>query len=131
MKKLYVSCPMRNRTDEEIIKSIDRMEKVAEIMVGEELDLIPTLVSDADHRDEPIYMLGSAIKRMQDADYVAVPDNSWEWRGCDIESGVARLYLDPEQVLIIPNRAVFSSHEEYLRSAGRDKHLTACEPVNG
>lgn len=40
MKKLFVSVPMKGRTEEEIKASIQKMKKIAEIYEGEELELI-------------------------------------------------------------------------------------------
>ena len=36
MKKLFVSVPMRGRTEDEIRVSIEKMKKIAEIYEGEE-----------------------------------------------------------------------------------------------
>lgn len=40
MKKLFVSVPMKGRTEEEIKASIQKMKKIAEICEGEDLELI-------------------------------------------------------------------------------------------
>lgn len=118
MKKLFISCPMRGRTEDEIKASMERMKAVAEIMVGEELEVIPTFIADAD-KNKPIYNLGVSIKRMQDADYVAAPFQAYEWRGCSVEKEVAQRYMDPRNILDIPVRVIFSSEDEYNRSTRR------------
>lgn len=41
MKKLFISCPMKGRTEENIKKSMDKMHKLAEIMFEQELEVIP------------------------------------------------------------------------------------------
>lgn len=38
MKKLFVSCPMRDRTEENIRKSIEKMHRIAEAVFDEELE---------------------------------------------------------------------------------------------
>lgn len=92
MKKLYISCPMRGRTPEAIKASIEKMHKIAEATVGEELEIIPTYLEGAEYKDRPIACLGESIKRMQEADYFIVTDNYHEYRGTTIELGVARTY---------------------------------------
>ena len=43
-KKLYISCPMKDRTEEAIRHDMDRMHKMAEIVFDQELEVIPTYV---------------------------------------------------------------------------------------
>lgn len=42
MKKLFISVPMRNRTECAIKASMEQMHKIAEAVFGEELEVIPT-----------------------------------------------------------------------------------------
>ena len=42
MKKLFISVPMRNRTEYAIKASMEQMHKIAEAVLGEELDVMPT-----------------------------------------------------------------------------------------
>ena len=42
MKKLFISCPMRNRTEYAIKASMEQMHRIAEAVFGEELEVIPT-----------------------------------------------------------------------------------------
>ena len=42
MKKLFISCPMRGRTEEAIKDTMERMHKIAEALFGEELEVLPT-----------------------------------------------------------------------------------------
>ena len=56
MKKLFISCPMRKRSKEDIRKTFELLHKVAEAMeqmhhiaeavFGEELEVIQTYISD-------------------------------------------------------------------------------------
>lgn len=41
MKKLFISVPMRNRTEYAIKASMEQMHKIAEAVFGEELEVIP------------------------------------------------------------------------------------------
>ncbi len=40
MKKLFISCPMKGRKEEDIKESIEKMHKIAEIIFNEELEVI-------------------------------------------------------------------------------------------
>ena len=51
MKKLFVSVPMKGRTEKEIKESIQKMKKIAEIYEGEELELIDSYI------DRQMYLL--------------------------------------------------------------------------
>lgn len=126
MKKLFVSVPMRDRTEENIRKSIEKMHKIAEATVGEELELIDSYVpeNNPEAKDEAIWHLGDAIKKMAIADYVIIPDNNWMHNGCDIEERVARYYGIP--IIAAPGEFVAPDVIEKYRN----ECLTAV-PVNG
>ena len=51
MKKLFVSVPMKGRTEEKIKASIQKMKKIAEIYEGEELELIDSYIEDNPTKD--------------------------------------------------------------------------------
>lgn len=92
MKKLFISCPMKGRTTENIKESMEKLHKIAEIMVGEELEVIDTYVKGDEYKDCPIRCLGESIKRMQDADYFIGPRDYYDWNGCYLEREVAIRY---------------------------------------
>ena len=95
MKKLFISCPMRGRTPEAIEKSIEKMHKIAEATVGEELEVIPSYMPDSEYKDKPIACLGESIKRMQDADFFVYIDDTYSFRGCETEKYIAFGYGIP------------------------------------
>ena len=70
MKKLFVSVPMKGRTEEEIRKTIDKMKKIAEIFEGEELELIDSYIEDNPPKDnnQAIWFLGESLKKLAQAD---------------------------------------------------------------
>jgi len=94
MKKLFVSVPMKGRKPEDIVKSIEKLHKMAAIAVGEELELIKSYNPDNAYSDRPIEALAESIKLMQDADYYICPEDLWPChsRGCSVEHMVAREY---------------------------------------
>ena len=95
MKKLFISCPMRGRTEEAIRASMEQMHKIAEAVFGEELEVIPTYIEDDPPLfvQEAIWYLGESIKKLAKADYfIGVYDPERQFDGCMIENTVASKY---------------------------------------
>lgn len=94
MKKLFISCPMEGRTEENIRASREKMHRIAEIVFGEELEVIPSYVEDSPLHDtrEAVWYLGRSIQFMSKADYFIGLEFSDYWYGCEIERRVASMY---------------------------------------
>ena len=97
MKKLFISCPMRGRTEENIKDSMARMHKIAELIFNQELEPIDTYIPDEapEGVNRRVWYLGESIKRMAAADYFIGIDYSAGFSGCDIELDVAEAYGIP------------------------------------
>lgn len=94
MKKLFVSVPIKGRTEEEIKASIQKMKKIAEIYEGEELELIDSYIEDAPPKDskEAVWYLGESLKKLAQADVFMGIFESYDWNGCCIEMETANKY---------------------------------------
>lgn len=94
MKKLFISCPMKGRTEENIRKSMEQMHKIAEIYFDQKLEVIPTYIEDnpPENSNQAVWYLGRAIQLMADADYFIGIEHSGFFKGCNIEDDVARCY---------------------------------------
>lgn len=104
MKKLFISCPMKGRTEENIRASIEKMHKIAEIVIGEELEVIQSYIEDDPPIDAcaAIFYLGRSLQMLSTADYfIGVSSFSFMWNGCGIESQVARDYGIPSYLIPI------------------------------
>ena len=91
--KLFISCPMKGRTEENIKKSFEVMQRIAEAYTGETLEVVnhyepKTFEGDADL----IRRLSESIRLMAEADYFITFENYYEYRGCSVENRVAELY---------------------------------------
>lgn len=100
MKKLFVSVPMKGRTEENIKNSMEVMKIIAEAYAGEKLEMIDTWIDCIPDgvKDSHIYCLGESIKKMADADYFigVYPELDFGWfPGCYIEKEVADEYGIP------------------------------------
>lgn len=107
MKKLFVSVPMKGRTEEEIRKTIDKMKKIAEIFEGEELELIDSYIEDNPPKsnNQAVCFLGESLKKLSQADVFIGICDTWDWNGCSIERNTAERYgikcyfIDAEYVI--------------------------------
>lgn len=104
MKKLFISCPMKNRSEENIRMTFDRLHKIAEAVYGESLEVIPTYIEDKPPkcRTEGLWYLGKSIELLSQADYFIgiCGDNAWLYNGCTVEADAAKLYGMP--VYLVP-----------------------------
>ena len=100
MKKLFISMPMRGRTPEAIKYSMERVHKMAEVVFGDELELIDSYIEEENPAGSKaaIYYLGESIKKMAEADYcVCISPTLFNdyYPGCDIEYEMAIKYGIP------------------------------------
>lgn len=109
MKRLFISCPMRGRTDEAISESIKKMHKIAEAIFGEELEIVQRhiLVNEPPQSaNERLWCLGKAIQMMAESDYfIGIFDEERDYDGCIIENHVAKLYGIPHYLINIAHVA--------------------------
>lgn len=114
MKKLFVSVPMKGRTEEEIKASIQKMKKIAEIYEGEELELIDSYIEDNPPKDskEAVWFLGESLKKLAQADVFMGIYESYDWNGCCIEMEAASKY--GIKVYTIPVRYVIDDYNALI-----------------
>jgi len=95
MKKLFISCPMKGRTEENIRKSMKKMHKMAEIIFDQKLEVIPTYIEDnpPENNNQAVWYLGKSIQMLAEADFFIGIDYMCDsFKGCNIEKDVARNY---------------------------------------
>lgn len=94
MKKLFVSVPMKGRTEEEIKASIQKMKKIAEAYEGEELELIDSYVEDNPPKGnhQSVWYLGKSLEKLSEADIFIGIEDDFDWSGCYIEGITAYRY---------------------------------------
>lgn len=114
MKKLFVSVPMKGRTEEEIKASIQKMKKIAEIYEGEELKLIDSYAKSTPPKDskEAVWYLGESLKKLARADvFIGICEN-YDWNGCFIERETAEKY--GIKAYMVPARYVIDDYNVLL-----------------
>lgn len=92
MKKLFISQPMKGKTDDEILTERKKAVKEAEKELGEPVEIIDSFFQGAPVDANPLWFLGKAIEALSNAD-IAYFANGWkEARGCNIEHQCALVY---------------------------------------
>lgn len=61
MKKLFISQPMRGKTDEEILAVRAKAIKSAEEMIGEPVKVIDSFFQSAPADEKPLWFLGKSL----------------------------------------------------------------------
>jgi hypothetical protein len=114
MKKLFVSVPMKGRTEEEIKASIQKMKKIAEIYEGEELELIDSYIEDNPPKDskEAVWYLGESLKKLAQADVFMGICERYDWNSCCIEMETANKY--GIKAYVIPARYVIDDYNALI-----------------
>lgn len=92
MKKLFISQPMRGKTDEEILAERKKSIESAERNLGEPVEVIDSFFQNAPADARPLWFLGKALELLSTAD-IAYFAKGWEdARGCRIENQCAIEY---------------------------------------
>ena len=91
MKKLFISQPMKDKTNEEIKAERERIIKEVTDKFGE-VEVIDSFFENAPHDARPLWFLGKSLELLSTAD-VAYFAKDWEkYRGCKIEHTCAVEY---------------------------------------
>lgn len=95
MRKLFISQPMRGKTDEEIRAEREKAIEAARELVGNDVEVIESFFLGAPIGADPLWFLGESLKLLGTAD-VAYFVKGWELaRGCRIEHECAVEYGVP------------------------------------
>lgn len=90
--KLFISQPMRDKTNEEIERERQNAIQSVKEKFGEEVEVIDSFFKDAPHDAKPLWYLGKSLMLLSTAD-VAFFCKGWdEYRGCRIENQCAIEY---------------------------------------
>ncbi|CRZ34936.1 uncharacterized protein DUF4406 [Herbinix hemicellulosilytica] len=92
MKKLFISQPMRGKSDEEILKEREHAIQKAKELIGEEVEVLDTFFDDFDSNAKPLEYLARSIEYLSKADVAYFAQGWQEARGCRIEHECAVEY---------------------------------------
>lgn len=77
------------------------MHAIAEVVLGEELEVLDSFHKDDLEISNPLKMLGKSIEIMSEADAFIGIGYTGYWRGCDAENEIAQKYIQ-DGVIILP-----------------------------
>lgn len=90
--KLFISQPMRDKTNEEIERERQNAIQSVKEKFGDDVEVIDSFFKDAPHDAKPLWFLGKSLELLAGAD-VAYFCKGWEnYRGCRIENQCAIEY---------------------------------------
>ena len=90
--KLFISQPMRDKTNEEIERERQAAIQSVKGKYGDDVEVIDSFFKDAPHDAKPLWFLGKSLELLAGAD-VAFFCKGWEkYRGCRIENQCAIEY---------------------------------------
>lgn len=85
MKKLFISQPMRGKSDEEIFAAREKAIKSAEERLGEKVEVIDSFFQGAPADAKPLWFLGKSLELLSSADMAYFAPGWKSARGCRIE----------------------------------------------
>ena len=92
MKKLFISQPMRGKSNEEILAVRQKAIESAERNLGEKVEAIDSFFQNAPAEAKPLWFLGKSLELLATADVVYFAKGWEDARGCRIENTCAIEY---------------------------------------
>lgn len=75
MKKLFISQPMKDKTDAEILAVREQAIQSAKNLLGEDVEVIDSFFQDAPHDAKPLWFLAKSLELLATADVVYLAKN--------------------------------------------------------
>ena len=97
MRKVFISVPMKDRTKENIEKSIEKIKAYAKLVIDDELEFVNTEVQEKapyNTKKEAVWYLGKSLEILSTCDILMAPSNDgwYTFNGCEIEKEVSDRY---------------------------------------
>lgn len=101
MKKLFISQPMRGKSDEDIMAERKKAIESAEKVIGEPVEVIDSFFQEAPVDAKPLWFLGKSLELLAGADIAYFAEGWQDARGCRIEHTCAVEYnidrIEPQE----------------------------------
>lgn len=95
MKKLFISQPMKGKSDEDILAERQKAIKSAEAKIGEAVEVIDSFFQEAPADAKPLWYIGKSLELLASADIAYFAKGWQDARGCKIENTCAIEYGIP------------------------------------
>lgn len=92
MKKLFISQPMKGKSDEEILREREQAIDSAQRCLGEPMEVIDSFFQGAPAGAKPLWFLGKSLELLSDADIAYFAKGWRDARGCRLEHDAAKAY---------------------------------------
>lgn len=92
MKKLFISQPMKGKSDEEILHEREQAIKEAEELLKESVEVIDSFFQNAPAEARPLWFLGKSLELLSTANVAYFAKGWQDARGCKIEHECAVQY---------------------------------------
>lgn len=92
MKRLFISQPMKGKTNDEIKAVRSQAIAAAQNILGEEVEVIDSFFEDAPHDAKPLWYLSKSLELLSTADIAYFAEGWGDARGCKIEHQCATEY---------------------------------------
>lgn len=92
MKKLFISQPMRGKSDGDIMAERKKAIESAEKVIGESVGVIDSFFQEAPVDAKPLWFLGKSLELLAGADIAYFAEGWQDARGCRIEHDAAVAY---------------------------------------
>lgn len=89
MPRIFISQPMRGKTDDEIKQERQEIVDVCVNEYGKDIEIIDSFFEGCPHEAQPAWFLGKSIELLSSANAVYFADGWVNARGCRIEHQVA------------------------------------------
>lgn len=91
--KIFISQPMRNKTDEQIEKERnDAIEHVKKVLDEDDVEVIDSFFKGAPHEAKPLWFLGKSLELLSTADVAVFIGDWYDYRGCKMEYEACKEY---------------------------------------
>lgn len=95
MKRLFISQPMRDKSNAEILAERNKAIEVASKQLNEEVEVIDSFFKDSPALTNPLLYLAKSLELLATADIACFADGWEQARGCRIERLCAEEYNIP------------------------------------
>ena len=90
--RLFISQPMKDKTDEEIQTERNWIIAKMQHIYGNDIEIIDSFFKDAPHDARPLWLLGKSFELLSTADIVYFAKDWDKYRGCCMEHEAAVKY---------------------------------------
>ena len=98
--KVFISQPMRGKTDEEIKTERERaLETVKNYFPNDSIEVVDSFFEGAPVDAKPLWFLGKSIEKLSTADIAVFVEGYEDARGCRIEKECAEEYGIPSYIV--------------------------------